>query len=215
MSATPLSDPPRSQADAAYTALRDMLIRLEIPPGAPLAEAALTTQLGVGRTPLREAVNRLTEERLVVKYARRGTFAAEINLADLPLLTELRVELEGLAAESAARRLTGVDRGSLLRVLRDVEHPGEPAAAMEVDVRIHRAIYAAAHNPFLEESAARYHNLSTRLWYVFVDQLSGLRSHVAEHQALVHAILDGDAEAAGMVARHHVRNFARAVRDLL
>lgn len=199
----------------AYAAVRDMLIRLEIAPGEPLSEAALTERIGVGRTPLREAINRLAEERLVVKYPRRGTFAAEINLADLPLLTELRVELEALAAQQAAHRATGEDRGTLMTLLAQVAQPGVPEEQMAVDVEIHRAIYAASHNPFLQESATRYHNLSTRIWHVFIDQLSGLRGHVAEHQALISHILDGDGEAAADMARHHVRSFAAAVRDLL
>ena len=218
MSATPLSATPAaspSQAQQAYEGLRDMLIRLEIPPGAPLSDAELIAHLGVGRTPLREAVNRLVEERLVVKYARRGTFAADINLADLPLRTDLREELAGLAAASAAERHDAEDAVVLRGLLTRLDGPQPPSGHMDTDVAIHRAIYAAAHNPFVEESATRYHNLSTRMWFMFMDRLTGLGSHVAEHEALIRHILAGRGEDARQTARDHVRTFATAVRALL
>lgn len=101
---------PPSQADVAYLALRDLLIRLEIAPGAPIVEAELMERIGVGRTPLREALNRLEAERLVNIFSRRGTFAADINLADLALITDLREELEGHAAAKAAERATTIER---------------------------------------------------------------------------------------------------------
>lgn len=216
-----------SQADIAYVALRDMLVTLAIAPGEPLSEQELTAMIGVGRTPLREAVSRLVDERLVQKYPRRGTFAAEINLADLPLLTDLRVELEGLAAATAAQRATDHDRVRLRSLApkpptlgdpgtgSDGEHATGAAGQMELDVAIHRAIYVASHNPFLEETATRYHNLSTRLWYVFMSRLTSLHSHVEEHHALIDHIVEGRPREARDVATYHVRNFATAVRDLL
>ncbi|MEE8599464.1 GntR family transcriptional regulator [Euzebya tangerina] len=222
MSATPdllsTAEPPPSQAHAAYEALRDMLVTLEIRPGEPISEAVLMERLGVGRTPLREAVNRLTEERLVQKYPRRGTFAAEINLADLPLLTDLRREIEALAAGLAAYSATESDREAL-RALSpqegDVRPGGDPAEQMRKDTAIHRHIYEATHNHFLIETASRYHAHSTRLWYQFTDRLTDLGSHVDEHRALIAHICAGEADRAREVARHHVDNFAQAVRDLI
>ena len=89
-------------SDRAYAALRDRLVSLEIAPGAPIDEEALIRELGVGRTPVREAVRRLALERLVVVYPRRGTFAAAINITSLSDITDVRVQLEAHAAERAA-----------------------------------------------------------------------------------------------------------------
>src|SRR6476660_3398485 len=89
-------------SDRAYAAIRDRLIRLEIAPGAPIDEESLTGELGVGRTPVREAVRRLAMEGLVVIYPRRGTFATAINITSLSDITDVRLQLEPRAAERAA-----------------------------------------------------------------------------------------------------------------
>src|SRR5215212_1374288 len=108
-------------SDRAYAALRDRLVSLEIPPGAPIDEEALTGQLGVGRTPVREAIRRLALERLVVVYPRRGTFASEINITDLAAISDVRVQLEGHAARRAAERLTPDQREQLDALVAEID----------------------------------------------------------------------------------------------
>lgn len=205
---------PVSQAERAYQGLRDLLVRLEIAPGEPLNESALMDQLGVGRTPLREARNRLVVDRLLVTHPRRGTFATEVNLADLALLTDVRAELEGLAAARAATRATEADRAALTEL---VELPAEddPFAAMRHDTAIHRALWRAAHNHFLEQACERHHSLSTRIWYLFVDRLAGVSAHVDELPGVVEVVLAGDDAAAESLAHAHVRHFEDAVTELL
>jgi DNA-binding GntR family transcriptional regulator len=100
---TTLQLPTELLSDRAYAALRDRLVSLEIPPGAPIDEEALTGQLGVGRTPVREAIRRLALERLVVVYPRRGTFAATINITSLTDITDVRVQLEARAPSGRRR----------------------------------------------------------------------------------------------------------------
>lgn len=212
--ARPAPDQPRSQSERAYRALRELLVTLELPPGAPLGEADLMARVGVGRTPLREALHRLAQERLVVIHPRRGTFAAEINIADLSLLTELRAGLEGLGAELAATRATDRDRQALAGLVAHPTDTNDPAAAMEHDMRVHEAVHAAAHNPFLAETAAHHHGLALRIWWLFVDRLQGLADHVDEHQALVERILANDGPGARAAAEAHVRGFETAVRSL-
>lgn len=85
----PPGEPP-SLAELAYRAIQDRLVRLDIRPGAPINEEELCLRLGMGRTPVREALKRLEHERLVVAYPRRGTFATEINVTDLRHISEVR-----------------------------------------------------------------------------------------------------------------------------
>ncbi len=203
-----------SQADLAYGAVRDLLITLQIEPGAPIVESELTQRIGVGRTPLREALNRLEAERLVNIFPRRGTFAADINLADLALITDIREELEGHAAAKAAERATSGERSTLSELAGNLGGD-DPATQMAVDTEIHRAIYSATHNHFLEETATQYHNLAMRIWHLFTDRLPTLADHVQEHRGLLGYIVDGRAEAARDSAAAHVRNFEKAVRSLL
>lgn len=211
---TETTPPTLSQADRAYREVRDLLVRLEIAPGAPIVEADLMKRIGVGRTPLREALNRLEAARLVNIYPRRGTFAADINLADLALVTDLRAELEGHAAARAAERATAVERAGLAALAASIGS-GDAEVQMSLDTEIHRAVYAAAHNHFLEETATQYYNLSMRIWRLFMDRLPDIEAHVEEHRSLVRAIVDGEAEPARKLARAHVRSFESAVRELL
>ncbi|MDX1691407.1 MAG: GntR family transcriptional regulator [Acidimicrobiia bacterium] len=206
--------PTPSQADLAYEAVRDLLVRLEIAPGAPIVESELMERTGFGRTPLREALNRLESERLVRIFSRRGTFAAGIDLADLALITDLREELEAHAAERAAERATTADREVLAGLAGEIG-TGDPEAEMALDTEIHRAIYRAAHNHFLEETAGRYYNLSMRVWRLYMDRLPDIDAHIDEHRDLLDAIVAGEAERAGSLARAHVRSFETAVRALL
>jgi hypothetical protein len=99
-----LGSAPASLADRAYLAIRDQLIMLDIQPGEPIDDDQLAKSLGVGRTPVREALKRLEGDRLVVSYPRRGTFATGMDIADLAHVSEIRVQLEPLAARRAAER---------------------------------------------------------------------------------------------------------------
>jgi DNA-binding GntR family transcriptional regulator len=208
-----------SLAERAYRAIRDRLVMLEIRPGAPINEDQLAQSLGVGRTPVREALKRLQYERLITTYPRRGTFATDVNITDLAHISEVRLELEPLAAAQAARRATAADRAVLtaLRVELESEGPRQRAAAelMHLDLQVHRAIYAATHNPYLEDTLVRHDNLATRIWCLFVDRLSDMAGHVEEHGPLVEAIVAGDPDKAARLARSHVEGFERAVRDAI
>lgn len=203
-----------SQADQAYESLLDLLVRLEIPPGSPLVEAELMAQTGVGRTPLRDAIHRLEMQRLVVIHPRRGTFATEIHLGDLALITDVREELEALAAAQAAVRATDSDRALITRLLTRAERP-DTRKPIDLDTTIHRTIYAAAHNHFLAATAEMYHNLSLRLWHLYIDRLTDITSHVEELRELLSAILGGDDRGAATAARLHVRRFEASVSALL
>ena len=90
--------------DQAYRQIRDAIVALDLQPGAPLDEKALSARLELGLTPIRDAIKRLTVEKLAVTYPRRGTYVSSIDIGDEARLTEVRVQLEGLAASLAAAR---------------------------------------------------------------------------------------------------------------
>ncbi|MEV7734210.1 GntR family transcriptional regulator [Streptomyces sp. NPDC088921] len=208
-----------SLAERAYRAIRDRLVMLEIRPGAPINEEQLGQSLGVGRTPVREALKRLQYERLITTYPRRGTFATEVNITDLAHISEVRQELEPLAAAQAARRATATDRANLTALLRELDTAGAPgrdsAELMHLDLQVHRAIYTATHNPYLEDTLVRHDNLATRIWCLFVDRLDDMAGHVEEHGPLIEAIVAGDADTAARLARSHVVGFEQAIREAI
>jgi DNA-binding GntR family transcriptional regulator len=209
---------PPSLAEQAYRFVRDQLVMLDIPPGSPLNEDELGTTLGMGRTPIREALKRLESERLVVAYPRRGTFATDVHISDLAHISEVRRTLEPMATAAAAERATEADRATLteLRARLDAGVPaGDNAELLRTDLALHRAIYRCVHNPFLEDTLIRYDNLATRIWCVFVPRLSGMAGHVDEHVPLLTAIIEGDAEKAAALTLEHVAGFEAAIRALI
>ncbi|MEV0181806.1 GntR family transcriptional regulator [Streptomyces sp. NPDC050625] len=213
------SDEDLSLAERAYRAIRDRLVMLEIRPGAPINEEQLGQSLGVGRTPVREALKRLQYESLITTYPRRGTFATDVNITDLAHISEVRQELEPLAAAQAARRATASDREFLAALSRELEsaasrHQGA-TELLHLDLQVHRGIYAATHNPYLEDTLLRYDNLATRIWCLFIDRLSDMAGHVGEHGPLIEAIVARDADGAAELARSHVVSFERAVREAI
>ncbi|HET9094952.1 MAG TPA: GntR family transcriptional regulator [Solirubrobacteraceae bacterium] len=212
------SRPPALLADRAYEELRDRLVTLQIKPGEPIDEDRLGAELEMGRTPIREAIKRLSLENLVSVFPRRGTFAAEINIKDLAHITEVRAVLEARAAALAAERLTDGDRAELLALIDELHgsRGGDGTQGlMALDTRIHRFIYRACDNPFLEETLQRYFNLSLRIWYLVIDRLPHLPQRVHEHEAMLRAIADRRPELAAEIAAGHVDTFESEIRSVL
>ncbi len=217
-STTPDGQGPQLLADRAYAELRDRIVTLQIPPGAPIREEALGRDFGMGRTPVREAVKRLAHENLVAVFPRRGTFASEINLTDLADISDVRVQLEGHAAYRAAERITPARRAELEEILAEIGRRAgspDPGDLMRLDARVHRFIYDCAGNPFLTETLDRYLNLSMRIWHLVLNRLPHLVDRVSEHGSLLAAVRDGDAERARAIAADHVATFEREIRGVL
>lgn len=205
-----------SQAERAYLTLRDLILTLQLPPGSPVQEEPLTTELGIGRTPFREAVKRLEVESLVAIYPRRGSFVTEVNITDHALIADVRRRLEGHAARRAAERATDAERSELdeLRALTE-SLGGEQSVIMDVDSRVHRTIYRCTHNRYLESTLGQYYNLALRIWHLFFNQLPDVTEHVGEHAELLKAVIAADAERADRIAVIHVDHFEQAIRQLI
>jgi DNA-binding GntR family transcriptional regulator len=205
---------PTSLADKAYHAIRDLIVSLELAPGALIDERELIERLGIGRTPVREALRRLAQERLVEVYPRRGMFVTGVDVRELARLSEVRVVLEPEAARLAAERATEAERAELDELLAEIEGD-DPHALIDLDERIHRAVYRAAHNDLLETTLEQYYVLALRIWAMALDRADELKDAVQEHRALLEAIRDGDAERAAETMRSHVQNFEQAMHRVL
>src|SRR5713101_10017861 len=107
----------RSQSEEAYLRIRDRIVSLDMPPGSVVNEARLREKLKIGRTPIREALQRLARENLVKSVPHRGTFVTDVNITDLARITEVRIVLEAHAARLAAEKLTRQDRQAIAEVL--------------------------------------------------------------------------------------------------
>lgn len=214
-----LSGVPLSLADQAYGRLRDRLTVLEIRPGAMIHDAHLASEMGIGRTPVREALKRLETDHLVVSYPRRGTFATQVDITALSDVSELRRTLEPLAAHKAALSASPTVRQQMRDLVRSLEDlaGGAPTdrAFMRADLDVHRLIYRAAGNDHLEETLVRLDNLATRIWCLVLDRVPGVSGHVHEHVELLEAIAAGRADEAAGLALDHVTSFERTMRVVL
>jgi len=211
------AEPPRSQSEAAYFLIRDRILSLALPPGSLVHEAQLRQELSIGRTPIREALQRLGHEKLVRSVPNRGTFVTDVNITDLARITEVRVVLEGHAARLAAERGTVADRAAIAELLAELGsvQVTEQRELMKLDREIHRTIYRSARNTFLESTLERYFNLSLRLWFLVLDQGVRLREAVTEHRAILEAVMAGDGDRADEAMRRHVAGFESAIRRVL
>ncbi len=201
-------------AERAYHELRDRIVRLLLAPGTVLREDELMAELGIGRTPLREAVKRLALEGFVAVQPRRGTYVTEVDAAEIVHITEVRAELESYAAELAARRMDAGTLRAAEALLEQIEAPGredEQEALMALDERIHGFIWEASGNPYLIDTLERYFSLSLRIWYVVLDRVPGLGHSVHDQADLLRALIDRDAQRARTMMHEHVRAFQREI----
>jgi DNA-binding GntR family transcriptional regulator len=207
-----------SLSDQAYYRIRELIVTLELAPGSPVSERELMGLLGVGRTPIREALRALARERLVEVYPRRGMFVSSVEVRDLAGLSEVRDTLEPRAARLAAERATDADREGIERLLEELDAVGdEPSerVLIDLDQRIHRHVYDCTHNPFLATTLNEYYVLTLRIWFLALDRVPRLEDAVREHRALLQAIRDGAADRAEETMRSHVRGFEEAIRRVL
>lgn len=204
--------------DKAYMDLRDQIISLEIEPGSLLQEEELMRTLGVGRTPIRDAIKRLQHERFVVVLPRRGTLVSDINIAHLAQLSEVRVRNEGFAASLAAERATDAERdecGAMIEELGRLSKRTPRNAVVELDRDVHDLVYRAAHNPFLEDTCRQHYNLSLRVWFMVLDRTLRIDELVRDHRALLNAIRRRRPPQAQEIAAQHVREFEQAIRSAI
>ncbi len=214
----PASADAGSQSEQAYYAIRSMIVTLDLAPGSVVSEQDLMARLGIGRTPVREALRALARENLVEVYPRRGMFVAGVDVRDLAALSEVRSVLEPFAAGLAAERRNDADRDDLEGLLVELDALGElpeERRLIEVDQRIHRFVHRAAHNEFLASVLDEHYMHALRIWFLALDRVSHLEDAVLEHRSLLEAIRSGDAERATAVMSSHVDGFEGSIRRSL
>ncbi len=206
---------PKRIVDAVYEQLRDGILSGELSPGTRLKVAALADKLGVSRSPIREAVLRLTQERLALEEPRRGAVVASISRDELVRLYELREVLEGLAARLATEHATP----QLVQELHAVLLQHETAAAKadttafrEADVLFHRLIRDATDNP---ELTRMLDDIQSKVRIAMFTRVSvGREQALADHRAIFKGIESGDPDASERAARAHIVRLRETLQAL-
>lgn len=199
----------------AYEEIRQRIITLELAPGSVLDETELQEELGVGRTPIREAVKRLALENLVTIVPRRGMFVAEIGVNDLQRLLEVRLVLETLAVRLAAQRGTAEHWRRMDALLQQPAASvlDDPAALIRADEAFHEVIYDAADNEYLQDSLAVLLRLNERLWYHFLPGSDGLELTTADHRAIAESLQARDGARAEALMLQHIKRVQERLRQ--
>lgn len=190
-----------------------MIVGLELAPGDVVREDALQERLGIGRTPIREALQRLARDQFVDVVPRRGMFVAPIDVGELSLLYETRAVLEPYAARLACAR-GGERHWERMRAALDAATAvSDDDALLEIDRTCHETTWAAAGNRFLTDTLDSLYAHSHRVWHMYLSEVATTREAVDEHRQMLRAFEAGDAELAARLVEDHVRSFDRQVRD--
>ena len=211
-----LDEAPRhgSTTDAITDALREAILDGSLPPSSWLREDDLARQLHVSRTPVREALRRLSDEHLAVRSAHRGTIVAPMSLDDVLAVYAVRETLEGLAARmTAARQPIGVVDGLLdvhARMIAALERE-DYAAARRLNLDFHRLLRDGTGNPYLQRFLVQVEHAVRRFESSTLEASGRAAAALAEHQGIIEAVASGDSELAARRASEHMRR-AREVR---
>lgn len=208
-----------SLTDQAYSQLEEMITTLKLAPGTVLSEQALAKELHIGRTPVREALQRLGRDGLVVVLPRRGILVSEINLRSQLRLLETRRVLENLVAKLAAERATDEELqafAELARNMRQAAQNADDIAFMRLDRLFNEFVAKAARNEFAQRSLGSLSALSRRFWYQHYKEAADLPLCANLHADVCEAIARRDQEAAAQTSDRlmdYIESFARRTLD--
>tara|TARA_R110002049_G_scaffold47110_2_gene136264 strand:+ start:129 stop:830 length:702 start_codon:yes stop_codon:yes gene_type:complete len=197
----PLSGRPRpTLKEQAYERIEEAIVTLELPPGTVVSESAMSEMTGIGRTPIREAIQRLAQENLIIVLPQRGLLVAEMDVRKQLRLLETRREVERLIARSAARRSNEPERRRFAELAAEFEAEAvadDDTGFVRSDRDFNELCLVAAHNEFAEGAMRLMHGLSRRFWYVHYKQAADLPETARLHAAIADAIARGDVDGAG------------------
>jgi DNA-binding GntR family transcriptional regulator len=192
-------DDQETLTDRAYRLLEELIVTLALPPETILSEQSLAARLRIGRTPIREALQRLARDGLVVILPRRGILVSQINLKTQMRLLEVRRELERLMAKGAAERATPEESASFATVAREMRHASDESddmTFMRLDRQFNELVSQAARNEFASRAMGLMHGLSRRFWYQHYRESGDLPLSARLHAEVAEAIAKRDSEAA-------------------
>lgn len=206
----------RSLTDTAYARLEEQIVTLQLPPGSALSEGALVEALGIGRTPVREALQRLAREGLVEIMPRRGIVVSGIDVQRQLELLQLRREVERLMARLAAERAAECERGQFREMagrMREASTANDDVKFMRSDSELNALLAQVCRNEYVQGAMALMAGLSRRFWYRHYKEVSDLPLCARLHADLADAVAEGGEEKAAAASDRlmdYVESFTRA-----
>ena len=197
----------RPLREIVYEELKRQIMIGEIPPGTRMMEVELAEDMGVSRTPIREAIRKLEKEGLVSIEPRRGAYASDISIKDMVVVLEVREFLEGMAAGLAAKKINDEEIETIKKATATYKKAVENGHTEEIikeDELFHKLIVDCSGNKTLIQMINQVQELALRFRYIYYEDFSRYRNMPYEHQEILDAILSGDTEAARSIADAHV-----------
>jgi DNA-binding GntR family transcriptional regulator len=189
-------------SERAYQLIEEMIVTVRLPPGTMVTEPSLMKQTGFGRTPIREALLRLSEDGLIKIVPRRGIVITDVDIRKQMLLLEIRREIERLIVRRAARRSTEADRERFRRMAADTRRAidtDDYLLFLRIDDEFNRFSAECSRNPFAIKMVRAIHALSRRFWSLHGGS-DDFVAAAAVHADVMEAIAVGDEEAAGQAS---------------
>lgn len=198
--------------------LREAIRTGKLKPGERLMEIQLSEELGVSRTPVREAIRKLEQEGYIVMMPRRGAYVANMSIRDVNEIFEIRTALESLSNGLAAERITAEELETLQRLLVQIGRyikEGDMDRIVETDIKFHDLLYQASRNQRLEGIISNLREQLTRFRTLSMSYPGRLEATLEEHRAMVDAIAQGNMEAAQQAAERHMERSEQALMDAM
>ncbi|MDU2197656.1 MAG: GntR family transcriptional regulator [Peptostreptococcaceae bacterium] len=202
--------------DVVFENLREAILEGKLKPGQRLMEVQLAEQLGVSRTPVREAIRKLELEGLVVMLPRKGAYVANMSLKDVIDVLEVRASLEGLSASLAAERISDIDLKRLKKIAEEFKEStinADIETLLKKDVEFHECIFKAANNKKLTQVINSLWEQVYRFRVTYISDYDSSLSIVEEHKNILSAIEKGDCELAKKYATEHIEKAEQFMID--
>lgn len=200
----------------AYHRIEELIVTLKLAPGAALSEQELAADLGLGRTPVREALQRLAQEGLIVVLPRKGILVAPTDPAQQLLVLEVRRELERLLARAGAERASAEERAQFRRIAEGMDaaaRRNDDIAFMRLDRELNALLAVAAHNDYATRTMRLLNGHSRRFWYLHYKETADLPRCARLHAAEARAIASGNADRAAAASDRLMDYVERFTRD--
>jgi GntR family transcriptional regulator, rspAB operon transcriptional repressor len=207
-----------SRSENIFHCLRDRIVYLEYPPGRLLPEKELCSEFKVSRTPLRDAIQKLKEMKLVTVIPRYGTYVSSVDINEIRSAFEVKIKLEGLAGEVAARRITPdklLELKGLIAKADALLKKNGHRHLIEIDTQFHEIIYQAAQNEILRDMLQNLHGRCARLWISALGEIIPLAMIINQLKEIYSSLEKRDSEKTRKLMEDHVRYFIDRIKSQL
>jgi DNA-binding GntR family transcriptional regulator len=204
--------------ELVFESLREAILSGQLRPGERLMEIQLAEEMGVSRTPVREAIRKLELEGSVVMIPRKGAYVSGLSLKDIADVFEIRGALEGLAAELASDRITDEELEELERYLvkiaEEIEN-GDLNKVVQTDTDFHSLLYQASRNGRLTQIINNLREQIQRFRTTSLSYPGRMKNALEEHRKIVEAIASRDGDLARKLAQEHIENAENSMMSML